>query len=109
MKFIRQLLAALLLVIMLIACDQKEKRTSSAITLTDIKVEEQKKPQAPLPPPNQQAQTDYQRSVIVRDENVSIGMLSQEGIKDEGLAPMEEQKEQQKEHEVNAEEYDNIV
>lgn len=105
MKIIRQLLAALLLLFLVIACNQETKKSDNrAITVTDVKLmdpEENKSP--PLQSLNQQTSVDYQLSKVVPDDEVGIEIVSQDGIKDEGLLP-EKAKE-----EFNTEDYDNIV
>src|SRR5258705_4066085 len=108
MKIIRQLLAALLLLFFVIACNQETKKPDNItaveksnqpvqkMTLTDLK--EAEKP----PPPNQKISAEYQSIKVVED--TEIGLVSQDGIKDEELEPVEEAKQT-----FNTEDYGNIV
>src|SRR5688572_33399082 len=105
MKIIRQLLAALLLLFFVIACNQDAKKSDAReLTVTDIKL---MKPEESKPPPsqslNQQTSVDYQSPKVVTDSEAGIEIVSQDGIKDEGLLPEEAKKE------FNTEDYDNIV
>ncbi|TAL50052.1 MAG: energy transducer TonB, partial [Chitinophagaceae bacterium] len=85
----------------------KNKLDIKAVELTEIKQEEEKKPEPPPPPPPKQEppkveMTKFTPPKIVKDEEVKkedippeqekledtkIDVVSQEGIKDEGLAP----------------------
>lgn len=87
--------------------NQKSKLDISAVELSEIKQEEEKKPEPPPPPPPKQEppkveMTKFTPPKIVKDEEVKkedippeqekledtkIDVISQEGIKDEGLAP----------------------
>ena len=104
MKIIHQLLAALLLLFFVIACNQESKKSEDrAMTLTEIKLEQPKENRPPPPAPQQNA-TDYQSPKIVNDnETTSIEVISQEGVKDVALAP-EKAKE-----DFNTEDYDFII
>jgi Ca-activated chloride channel family protein len=104
MKIIRQLLAALLLLMFVIACNQESKKSEDRVmTLTDIKLE-QPKENRPAPPAPQQNAADYQSPEIVNDnETTSIEVVSQDGIKDEALAPAKPQED------FNTEDFDYIV
>jgi Ca-activated chloride channel family protein len=112
MKIIRQLLAALLLLIFVIACNHESKNAdkttvversnqpAQAITLPDLKPSEQ-----PPPPPNQKPSAEYESMKVVPDNEVGIGAVSQDGIKDEGLAAKIKEDKQA----FNTEDYDNII
>jgi Ca-activated chloride channel family protein len=113
MKFIRQLMAAMLLITMLIACDEKEKNTDAGMASTEVKVEVHKLSEPLPPPPPKQAHTDHQKIIVVRDQMTEVDVVAMEGIKDEGLAIVDEGKhvieEKKEKEEFNTEEYDNIV
>jgi Ca-activated chloride channel family protein len=103
MKLLSQLLAVLLLVLFIVACDQTTKHSetkndskASTLTVTKLKMEEA--------PPSLQQQR-YSPPKIVCDQETNIETITQDGVKDEGLAPVVEEKAQ----EFNTEDYDNIV
>ncbi|MFT3934325.1 MAG: VWA domain-containing protein [Chitinophagaceae bacterium] len=96
MKFLSQLLAAMLLCIF-IACNNNGTNTTAkndkSVT-QEIQIE-----QAPPPPPNQ---TKYSSPQMLDVEEAKIGTVNQDGVKDEAIvAPPQK--------EFNTEEYANIV
>lgn len=103
MKFIRQLLAALLLVILLIACEQPGKRSNSTV-LSNVELRESERSSTPPPPsPSKQqpSNADHQMMLIVPDEQSTIIVENMDGIADADL--------EDKPVEFKTEEYDNIV
>ena len=106
MKLLRQLLAVLLLVIMMIACEHESKTEQST---ADLKVVEthlnmpQEKPE-PATINQQQTKVDYQ-SLTIPDEEAKMELRTLEGDKDEDLAVVEEESKEN----FNTEDYDNIV
>ena len=106
MKIIRQLLAVLLLLFFVIACNEKTKNSDKAaksdsqisnLTITDLK---QSDAPAQAPP-----SADYQKIVAVPDENADIKVESREGEKDEALV----EKPKDNKQVFNTEDYDNII
>ncbi|HEY5774113.1 MAG TPA: VWA domain-containing protein [Chitinophagaceae bacterium] len=106
MKIIRQLLAVLLLLFFVIACNEKTKNSDKAeksdsqisnLTITDLK---QSDAPAQAPP-----SADYQKIVVVPDENADIKVESREGEKDEALV----EKPKDNKQAFNTEDYDNII
>jgi Ca-activated chloride channel family protein len=106
MKLLRQLLAVLLLVIMMIACEHESKTEQST---ADLKVVEthlnmpQEKPE-PATINQQQTKVDYQ-SLTIPDEETKMELRTLEGDNDEDLAVVEEESKEN----FNTEDYDNIV
>jgi len=106
MKFIRQLLAALLLLFFIIACKDESKRSqNSVVESREMRLNENKSSES-LPSPPNQASVDHQKVIVVPDESANIEIITLEGEKDEGL----DRKPEKNSKEIfNAEDYDNIV
>ena len=104
MKIIRQLLAALLLLFFVIACNHETKKLnnknekSKPVSISEMRLEE------PKPPADAPRTADYQKVLVVPDETAGIKIESQEGEKDEALEKQDENKQA-----FNTEDYDNIV
>ena len=94
MKIIRQLLAALLLLFFVIACNRVEKQSNDeGLSVSTVTLQEEGKNKVVPPPlpPKEMSATDY--SMIVPDgEAANIDMVTLEGIKDEGLVERTEEK-----------------
>src|SRR5688572_13838177 len=81
MKIIRQLLAALLLLFCVFACKQETKKSNEQhLTISEIRLEEDSKNS--VAPPPAQANAQYQKMIVVPDEQMSIEIISLEGQKD---------------------------
>ena len=104
MKLLRQLLAVILLVIMMIACDQGGQE-SKAKNDTSVQALNRSLDNAQADKVAKPSQQKFSPPRVVRDEESKIEMVTQEGVKDEGLAPAPELKKP----EFNTEDYDNIV
>jgi Ca-activated chloride channel family protein len=107
MKIIRQLLAVLLLLFFVIACNQETKKSDNA-TNSDSKVQEMrltelKQSERPPPPPKQETSVDYSQISIVPDYEVVKTNKDGDGVTDELEKPLENK------NEFNTEEYDNII
>ncbi|HMK17841.1 MAG TPA: VWA domain-containing protein [Chitinophagaceae bacterium] len=104
MKIIRQLLAVLLLLFSVIACNEKtkssDKATHSISQIRELKVTDLKQSEPPLP--KQETSVDYQQTTIVEDREIKT--VDQDGIKDQSLINKLEEKQA-----FNTEDYDNIV
>jgi Ca-activated chloride channel family protein len=107
MKIIRQLLAVLLLLFFVIACNQETKKSDNA-TNSDSKVQEMrltelKQSERPPPPPKQETSVDYSQISIVPDYEVVKTNKDGDGVTDELEKPLENK------NEFNTEDYDNII
>lgn len=104
MKIIRQLLAVLLLLFFVIACNEKtkssDKATHSISQIRELKVTDLKQSEPPLP--KQETSVEYQKMKVVED--AQIKPVDQEDINDQSLNKKPEEKQ-----EFNTEDYDNIV
>jgi len=106
MKIIRQLLAALLLLFFVVACNEKTKnsdKTHAVSEIRELKVADLKQSEAPPPPAKQKTSVDYQEMTVVEDREIKT--VNQEGIKDQSI----DNKPEEKKEAFNTEDYDNIV
>ena len=106
MKIIRQLLAALLLLFFVVACNEKTKnsdKTHAVSEIRELKVADLKQSEAPPPPAKQKPSVDYQEMTVVEDREIKT--VNQEGIKDQSI----DNKPEEKKEAFNTEDYDNIV
>ena len=104
MKLLRQLLAVLLLVIMMIACDHETKNEHSTADLKVVETHLNEQQKSSTPPPSPEMQK-FSPPRIVKDEQTKIEVQEMEGIAGEGLV-VEIMEESQN---FNTEDYDNIV
>ena len=121
MKFLIAVLAAMLLFIF-IACKQK-KAEKAELQTKEVTIQNiQKEPSQPVQLAERNRSSKYTTPVIVNDEDTKIGIVTQNGIKDEAIMPpeidngkgiIEEKKEAEdavfNRVEFNTEDYDNIV
>ena len=104
MKLLRQLLAVLLLVIMMIACEHESKKEHSTADLKIVENHLTENEKSPAPSPSAERQK-YSPPRIVKDEQKNIDVMEMQGIADEGLVVEREEELQN----FNTEDYDNIV
>jgi len=105
MKIIRQLLAVLLLLFIVIACNEKTKNSGIAKSepqISNLTISDLKQSDAPAQAP---PSADYQKIVVVPDEKADIRVESRESEKDEALV----EKPKDNKQAFNTEDYDNII
>src|SRR6185503_19811971 len=86
MKLLRQLLAVILLVIMMLACknESKKRETAAHVKVATTVPDQEQKKTAPSPSLRMQKLSP---PTIVNHYDTKIELVDQEGIKDEGLSP----------------------